>query len=212
MTDKSINHWETYETGNGFLSYLKDSSHARDFCRVQIKHLIDTRQIHSLIEVGVGGLNEIRSLASVYKSRPEFKFTGTDWTPRFITEAKNEFPEFTWQQLDIVTCNVEESMKHDAVYSQHVLEHCPGLNPPLTNMLKMTRKVLFNIFFMPPSVNETINFSQYPLYHNTYSINHIRAVCDYHGFDASLIPYNNADKKDAGECQDEMVLVAVRRA
>lgn len=211
MTEAPINHWDAYQTGEGFLSYLRDSSHARNYCRDQIKHLISTNQAQSLLEVGVGGRNEINCLAEFFRKYPSFRYTGTDWTPQFINEAQAEFPDFTWKQLDIVACQIEEWMKADIVYSQHVLEHCPGLNPPLRNMLMMAKKVVINIFFQPPAAAESINWSQYPVYHNFYSAEHINHVCHYHGFEPHMYAFNNADMPGAHECQNEVVLIAIRK-
>ena len=211
MSEAPVNHWAEYKSGEGFLSYLRNSSHARNYCRDQIRHLISTSQARSMIEIGVGGRNEMHCLADFFRAHPTFQYVGTDWTPQFIAEAQAEFPDFKWKQLDIVTCKIEEWMKSDIVYSQHVLEHCPGLNPPLRNMLLMAKKVVINIFFQPPTPTEEINWSQYPVYHNFYSREHIAAVCAYHGFEPHLYAFNNADMPDAHECQNEVVLIAIKK-
>lgn len=212
MTTTNVNYWTGFESGEGFLDYLRDSSNARRFCRRLICEMIEAKKVASLLEVGIGGLNEITSLDPILQKHSQVVYRGTDWTPKFLENARAKFPGYQFSKLDITQCGCPPELESDLVYSQHVLEHCPGLNPPLSNMLQLARKVLVNIFFIPPAEQEYIDFHHYPLYHNRYAIHHIMKVCGHHGFTAKLYPFSNAGDPGARECQEETVLVAERIA
>lgn len=207
-----VNFWTSYKTGNNFLSHLRDKSHAREFCRNKILELIQANKIRSILEVGVGGLNEFHFIKPMLEAYPHVRYTGTDWTERFISDAAAKYPDYRWQRLDIMQEVSDDSLVSDLVYSQHVLEHCPGLNPPLTNMLKLAAVAVFNIFFIPPAKIDLIDWRHYPLYHNTYGSKHITTVCRYHGFKPYLVDFDNINFPDAEGCRHETVLAAVRKS
>ncbi len=206
--------WET-EDPSLFLKVLGYTSHARNWCREEIKRHAKEGAT-SLLEVGVGGLNERKALNEFIFENPEFKYIGTDATQCFLDHGKELFPDDEWKLLDI-SRHVE--IGADILYSQHVLEHVPGLNPALVNMLNMTGKVLYNIFFMSPSwTEELINWSQYPRYHNTYCCQHIVRVCETMGFDAVFKVFDNTEflltprrPTDPPIPKIETVLIATRR-
>lgn len=197
----NVNHWDIHHpTGEGFLDHLRNSSQARVFCRQLIAQLVDAGEAASVLEVGVGGLNEIISLDDFFSSRPKVRYIGTDWTPAFIAEARKKFPRYLFQRLDITQCQIHDHLMSDIVYSQHVLEHCGGLNPPLSNMLQFAEKLLLNIFFLKPEEKDRIEFKTYPYYENRYGIEHIHHICNFHNFDSQLIT-----------CGDEVILCAAKR-
>ena len=209
MHSADRNYWNSVSTNEDFLSYLRNTSKARNFCRSNIKNLIELQEISSITEIGFGGLNEFISLNETFKNNGT-RYTGLDWTAKFVDCAKERFPENNWYQYDVTQNNIDENWKSDIVYSQHVLEHCPGLEPGLSNMLRLANKALLYIFFIPPTDGrETIGFEDYPLYHNVYSIEHIYSVCEHHGFSYELGAFHN-DDPDCKECKYEVVLLAKR--
>jgi hypothetical protein len=208
------NFWEQYQTGDGFLDFLKDTSLARQFCRQFISENIKSGAVQSLTEIGFGGLNEYLSLEQVFSSSPGFRYVGLDWTQNFVDSARRRFPERTWERCDITQYVTNETLRSDLAYSQHVLEHLTGLEPALSNLLFLAKKALINIFFLPPRKDdEVINFAQYPLYHNFYSAKHIKKVCERHRFDAKMIWVNNRQLENFGKGlpPDEVVLIALRK-
>lgn len=207
----SVNYWETAEhSGQNFLSNLRNKSFAREKCRKIIASLIETGEAQSITEVGIGGLNERIALDELLTKHPKVKFTGLDWTQAFVENAKEQFPEDHFYRYDIVKGEGKAELA-DIVYSQHVLEHCPGLNPALTHMLALTKKVLLNIFFIPPkNAPEFIHFDQYPLYHNTYDRRHIEKVCAHQGFECFFTDMDNSDIPEAPE-KKETILMAYRK-
>lgn len=209
--------WEN-ENPEVFLKVLGYTSNARNWCRLKIMTMATNSEASSMIEIGCGGLNERAALSSFLERTPEFDYTGTDATTQFVHRGKKLYSMNDWHTLDISTDRFVD--RYDILYSQHVMEHLPGLNPALENMLAMTRKVLLNIFFMPPVWGQTelINWSQYPRYHNTYSCSHIQRVCEANGFDCEFKEFNNAEFMDTPRRDTdppiplkETVLIATRR-
>ncbi len=209
-TDPAQNHWLQYETGENFLGGLRNTSHARTFCRSFITSRLESGEAKSIIEFGVGGLNERIALDPYLKHHNlEHIYTGTDWTPKFVDGGRLKFPNSSWVVYDVVKGN--PLPQNDIGYSQHVLEHCSGLCPALANMLLSSGKWFLNIFFLAPLRNDhdLVNYSKYPMMHNTYSYDHVRKVCDHHGFDAEFIEFDNIDISP--DPRFETVLVARRR-
>jgi len=205
-----INPWDK-ENPETFLDILRTTSAARNWCRSGISELVKARRATSICEVGFGGLNERIALA---KLRVAYK--GIDGSSTFVEHARKMFPKDFWIHGNIITG--VETADADIVYSQHVLEHLPGLNPGLRNMLSLTRDTLLNIFFLPPVDGpEQLCWYHYPIYHNVYSREHIRKVCDAHGFDCELRDFSNAEfmhLSDPGKAPIpavETVLIATRR-
>lgn len=190
------------EKPEGFLERLKDASHARVWCREFIKNYGP----ESLVEVGVGGLNERIALSDILKEG-KIKYIGTDWTPGFVANGKKRFPKDRWELVNIMQTPPPQG---DVIYSQHVLEHCPGLCPALSNMLESAGRYLINIFFLPLEEKDRLDSFMYPLYHNVYSREHVTRVCEYHGFKVELKDFDNSDLHD-GDPQRETVLIATRR-
>ena len=202
--------WDDEDPEN-FLRILEKTSVARSWCREFI-----LKHAKSLLEVGVGGLNERRALG---KMGFIGDYTGTDVTWNFIENGIKHYPEDDWVHIDCNNLLHKVYEKHDVVYSQHVLEHCAGIGTPLSNMLRLARKHVVNIFFMNPSdTHELINWNQYPRYHNTYSKVHIGTICEAHGFYHEFKEFSNAEylhlprvDRDPPIPARETVLIATRK-
>jgi len=197
--------------GEAFLDFNKDAP-ARHYTRKLILNWAAAKQIGSILEIAFGGLHEYRAMRSQLKDL-NVSYYGVDWTEQFVAHAQKEFPECRWLQGDIVRgVNVDAA---DVVYSQHMLEHLPALEPAFSNMLRLARKKLVNMFFIPPKPfpnYEVVNWSKFPLYHNTYSIGHIEAVCQSMGFTCKWVPFPNDPAKPKTEGLGEDVVLICERS
>jgi len=174
--------------GEAFLDWNKDMP-ARQMARKLILDWAVGGEIRSVLEIAFGGLHEYRAMRQRLKEL-NVSYSGIDWTEKFVAHAQGEFPECRWMQGDIVRGVSAEPA--DVVYSQHMLEHIPALEPAFSNMLRLAGKKLINIFFIPPKAfpnYEVVNWEKYPLYHNTYSIGHVEAVCRSMHFSCKWIPF-----------------------
>lgn len=208
-----MNCWKDTEPA-GFLEHLRATSYARRACREMIKEELNKWEKTSILEVGIGGLNEFEALKEHIGNST---YVGIDSNDSFIVNAVERYPDYVWVPHDIVREEPGELPQCKIVYSQHVLEHCPGLNPALTNMLSMAKRTLLNIFFLPPTEIEKPNCIKYPLYLNTYSRDHIWTVCKHNGFHAEFRDYDNSDLIPQNAPADgqyparETVLIATRK-
>ena len=197
--------------GEGFLDYNKDKP-ARHYCRGLITKWAEAGEIKSVLEIAFGGLHEYRAMRAKLHEL-NVPYSGIDWTEQFVAHAQKEFPECQWNQGDIVRGVASEGA--DLIYSQHMLEHLPALEPAFSNMLRLARKTLINIFFIPPKPfanYEVVNWEHYPLYHNTYSIGHIEKICRAMNFNCNWVPFpNNPNEPQKGGLGEDVVLVAQRQ-
>jgi SAM-dependent methyltransferase len=202
---------ESEKPGEEFLDYNKDKP-ARHFCRKMITDWGTAGQIKSVLEIAFGGLHEYRAMRAKLREL-DVTYSGIDWTEHFVAHAQKEFPECRWNQGDIVRGVIAEEA--DVVYSQHMLEHVPALEPAFSNMLRLARKTLINIFFIPPKPfanYEVVNWQHYPLYHNTYSVGHIDRICRANKFDVKWVPFpNKPGEPQHGGLGEDVVLVATRQ-
>jgi SAM-dependent methyltransferase len=196
--------------GESFLDWNKDMP-SRHLSRKLILDWAAAGQIQSVLEIAFGGLHEYRAMRTQLKEL-KVAYNGIDWTEHFVAHAQKEFPECRWTQGDIVRgVAVEPS---DVVYSQHMLEHIPALEPAFSNMLRLANKKLINIFFIPPKPfpnYDVVNWQKFPLYHNTYGIGHIEAICRSMNFSCKWVPFEkNPELPGVGLGQD-VVLICERQ-
>jgi SAM-dependent methyltransferase len=196
--------------GEAFLDFNKDAP-ARHYTRKLILNWATAGQINSVLEIAFGGLHEYRAMRTQLKEMNVY-YGGVDWTEKFVAHAQNEFPECRWTQGDIVRgVSVDPA---DVVYSQHMLEHLPALEPAFSNMLRLARKKLINMFFIPPKPfenYEVVNWQKFPLYHNTYSIGHIEHICRAMNFTCKWVPFpNDPLKPKTVGLGEDVVLIAER--
>lgn len=169
--------------GQDFLTW-NNLAASRQHTRKLITDWATAGEIKSVLEVAFGGLHEFRALQAPLTAAG-VTYAGVDWTAHFVAHAQKEFPGHRWTQGDVVRGLCVEPA--DLVYSQHMLEHIPALEPAFSNMLRLAKKKLINIFFIAPKPfpdYEVVNWRKYPLYHNTYSIGHVEHVCKANGFTA----------------------------
>jgi SAM-dependent methyltransferase len=195
--------------GETFLDFNKDEP-SRQFTRKLIVDAAAARSIKTVLEIAFGGLHEYRAMRSALMQHG-ITYSGVDWTAHFVEHARREFPENTWLQGDVVRGITVEPA--DVVYTQHMFEHLPALEPAFSNLLRLARQRLINIFFIPPKPldgYEVTNWKQYPLYHNTYSVGHIEAICRAMGFKPSWTRFPVHKHQVNGAPVEDMVLVADR--
>jgi SAM-dependent methyltransferase len=204
--------WNEQENlvGETFLVWNQDTP-SRQYTRKLITHWAEAGQAKTILEIAFGGLHEYRAMRKQLKDL-NVGYSGIDCTEQFVAHAQREFPESRWIQGDIVRgVSVDAA---DVVYSQHMLEHLPGLEPAFSNMLRLARKKLINIFFIPPKPfpnYEVVNWEKFPRYHNTYSIGHIETICRIMNFTCKWIPFPNDPAKPKTEgLGEDVVLVAER--
>jgi SAM-dependent methyltransferase len=196
--------------GETFLDWNKDMP-SRHLARKLITDWAAAGQIQSVLEIAFGGLHEYRAMRERLKEL-NVSYAGIDWTEHFVAHAQNEFPECRWTQGDIV--RGVSSDPADVVYSQHMLEHVPALEPAFSNMLRLARKKLINIFFIPPKPfanYDVVNWEKLPRYHNTYGIGHIEKICRSMDFTCNWVPFEKNPVFPGVGLGQDVVLICERQ-
>lgn len=197
--------------GEKFLDWNKDMP-SRHLARKLITDWAAAGEIQSVLEIAFGGVHEYRAMRDRLREL-NVSYFGIDWTDQFVAQAQTEFPEGRWMQGDIVRGLSADPA--DVVYSQHMLEHVPALEPAFSNMLRLARKKLINIFFIPPKPfpnYDVVNWEKFPKYHNTYGIGHIEKICQSHDFTCKWVPFEkNPTMPGVGLGQD-VVLICEKRS
>ena len=208
------NNWWTENqqpAGETFLDWNKDMP-SRHLTRKLILDWAAADEIKSVLEIAFGGLHEYRAMRTRLKEL-NVAYNGIDWTEHFVAHAQNEFPECQWTQGDIVRgVSVEPA---DVVYSQHMLEHVPALEPAFSNMLRLARKKLINIFFIPPKPfpnYDVVNWEKLPKYHNTYGIGHVEKICQSLNFTCRWVPFEKNPALPGVGLGQDVVLICEKRS
>jgi SAM-dependent methyltransferase len=196
--------------GEAFLDWNKDMP-SRHLTRKLILDWAAGGQIQSVLEIAFGGLHEYRAMRKQL-AELNVSYSGIDWAEHFVAHAQKEFPECRWTHGDIVRGVSSEGA--DVVYSQHMLEHLPALEPGFSNMLNLARKKLINIFFIPPKPfpnYEVVNWEKFPRYHNTYSIGHIETICRTMNFTCKWVPFEKNPVMPGVGLGQDVVLICERQ-
>ncbi len=198
-------------TGEAFLDWNKDMP-SRHLARKLIADWAARGEIQSVLEIAFGGLHEYRAMRSQLKEM-NISYSGVDFTEHFVRHAQSEFPECRWTQGDAVRGFIADAA--DVVYSQHMLEHVPGLEPAFSNMLRLARKKLINIFFIPPKPfpnYDVVNWEKFPRYHNTYAIGHIETICRSMNFTCKWVPFEKNPVLPGVGLGQDVVLICERQS
>jgi SAM-dependent methyltransferase len=196
--------------GEAFLDWNKDMP-SRHLTRKLILDWAAGGEIQNVLEIAFGGLHEYRAMRKQL-TELNVSYSGIDWAEHFVTHAQKEFPECRWTHGDIVRGVSSEGA--DVVYSQHMLEHLPALEPGFSNMLNLARKKLINIFFIPPKPfpnYEVVNWEKFPRYHNTYSIGHIETICRTMNFTCKWVPFEKNPVTPGVGLGQDVVLICERQ-
>jgi hypothetical protein len=123
----------------------------------------------SILEVGSGGMNELRMLVNDGYVQNGHRYSVADIAEKFVAEGRKEFP-----QVDIRIFNVNKSLpkgdtgRYDWVYCRHLIEHQPYYQKPIENMKLLAKELVIINVFRWTFGNDVINRGGY--YSNSYNV------------------------------------------
>ena len=91
-----------------------------------------------VLEVGCGTGIEYEGIK---KSDLEVNYTGVDITPKMVEVAAEYFPEATFKVSDIFDLDFPDR-QFDLVFSRHVLEHLPEYQKPLSELYRVSKRII----------------------------------------------------------------------
>ncbi len=131
--------------------------------------LVKSRKPGSVLEIGSGGMHELRALSQEGVTKDFLKYTVMDIAKKFLTEGEKEFPE-----LDTIVGSVNKAVedngkeKFDWVYCRHLIEHQPYYEVPIKNMFDRSKEIVMINCFRWTFGNDIINPK--PYFSNHYNV------------------------------------------
>jgi ubiquinone/menaquinone biosynthesis C-methylase UbiE len=101
----------------------------------KIKEIIDKENIQSIVDLGCGDGNFIRSVKKEY---PQMRVVGVDISPRRINGLKVKFPEDKFYIRDCCDTKLKETF--DLVYSSQVIEHVSNDKKMIEEMFRLLKR------------------------------------------------------------------------
>lgn len=148
-----------------FESWVGDSNHPS---KKMFRDYIKDKGYKSLIDLGCGNATEF---FAYQQENPEMEYLGADSSIFLYNRNRNMGVPMTLMRDDKVILPDNHS---EVVFSRHVLEHQPSFKPLLSEMIRLTKKEVVNVFFIAPKEKEIINYDPIDnLFHNTFCIDEI---------------------------------------
>lgn len=128
-----------------------------------IRELISKHEYKTLLDFGCGMCDDYFAYAV---EQPELHWTGVEGSFFLANKAMD-------RGIPVSLNNVEstpfEDDTFDVSYSRHVVEHQRDFKPMFEEMIRVAKKAMIHIFFIPPGDEEIINYDEKQnLYHNTF--------------------------------------------
>lgn len=163
--------WVNLDIGlnHGRCTYLEDEHRNRDwFCR-----LVELLKKPSILEIGVGGMHELRMLKE--KSiLNKCSYHVIDISKQAVKEGKKLFPDVEFKDGRIDKIPYADGT-FDIVYCRHVIEHLPGYEEAVKEMFRVSRGVVvINTFRWTVGATK---ISRVKKYSNSYNIYHLIEHC-----------------------------------
>ena len=160
------NIWNTsYSEEGEKLNHFKSQLCKLNESRIWIlKKLLELKKIKTVLDVACGPGLDLEHFKTLTDSLP-FKYTGIDFTPKFIEMNKLNFPDQKFELADIHSIPFKDGM-FDAVYTRHSIEHAKNPQIALSEILRVSKKyVIIGWFRLMDAPNEyTVQTNQYGNY------------------------------------------------
>lgn len=148
-----------------FASWVGDSNQPS---KKMFREYVKDKGYLSLIDFGCGNATEYFAYKKEY---PELSYLGVDSSTFLYNLNISKGIPMALVEND-KTILLENQA--DVVFSRHVLEHQPSFKPLLSEMIRLAKKEVVNVFFIAPKEKEIINYDPIDnLFHNTFCIDEI---------------------------------------
>lgn len=143
------------------------------FAKVSLDHLPDwlTNEIrsdrYSICDVGCALGDAVHILAKAF---PDSKVSGIDFSKEAITKARQFFPQYTFEQMDIM----ELSRIYDVIFSSNMLEHFRDPFPVFRRLLQNSGKYLILLVPFQDDMGTCEHFFRFDYKHFPNEIDNFR--------------------------------------
>jgi len=179
------NWWEKYGANriNDFKSWVGDyNTDVKTECR---KHVIN-KKYESILDCGAGLCSEYNGYIN---DSYNIKYSAIDRCSYFVELGKKQGIDIQLADIESIPFNDES---FDVVFAKEVLEHLPYYNKALKEMIRVAKKEVVIVWFLPP--DNQVDIIRYDekecLYHNTYNIDGILSIIGNHNISKHNIEKN----------------------
>jgi len=123
---------EKYEFFKSQLQKLKES---REWI---LETLLSLKKVKTVLEIATGPGLDLEYLHDKFEDLP-FKYTGVDYTPKFIEILTDKYPQHTFIEADAMDLPFEDN-SFDVVYTRHSLEHMNDPHKELDEIFRLAKK------------------------------------------------------------------------
>ena len=126
-------------------------------------------EFKTFLDAGCGACPEYKGLNDMYK---DINYTGMDITPKLVEYNISQNINCVQGSLNNIPF---KDNSFDIVHSRHVVEHMNNIENPISEMIRVASKKVFNVFFIKPTnkSHHIINLDNKEtigeVYHNKYS-------------------------------------------
>ena len=140
-------------------------------------------EFKTFLDAGCGACPEYFGLQSDFNEGKDY--TGLDITPKLVEYNKSRGINCVQGSLNEIPFS---DNSFDVALSRHVVEHMAGIEKPLNELIRVTKKQIILCFFIDPLVNVTNSHiiklddqgTKNECHHNHYSSNVINEILDNH--------------------------------
>lgn len=124
------------------------------------------KNYRSILDVGCGGSPEYYGI-----NNKKIEYTGMDITPELVDFNKKK-------GINCIVGSANEipfdDKSFDVVHSRHVIEHMPGFEKPISEMIRVSKHLVLISFFIEPiegksKISLDNKDTEYEIFHNQYS-------------------------------------------
>jgi len=194
MTEKLYEKWWENNLGGGSYEHGGDTFKAPTCAEFESwmgdKDATDRKYMRTLwpefktfLDGGCGACPEYFGLQSDFQDEKDY--TGVDITPKLVEFNKSRGINCVHGSLNEIPF---DDNSFDVALSRHVVEHMAGIEKPLNELIRVTKKQVILCFFIDPLTNYTDQHiidlgnpgTVNECYHNTYSANIISNILESH--------------------------------
>ena len=144
-----------------FSGWLEDSDMSS---RTELFNLIELKKINNVLEIGPGIFTDYNIF---FSKKENIQYSSIDITKKIVDSAKK-------MGINCEQSSVENIIYPDSsfelVYCRHVMEHLDYYTLALEEMIRVSNKHIFIIFWLLNDNDDIINYNgNLKLYHNNYS-------------------------------------------
>ena len=177
QTDNQKRYWQNWDNGDASKKidayWVQSENVWREILVKQLKQ--NFKPGDSIFEVGCGSgliFHKMREHGLVNAQ----SYQGGDISQEMLKLARGRTPDVQFRTIDIFNIDMADASEPNVI-NIHVLQHLPGYEQPVKELLRVTRDKLFIACWFNPNIDDVVHFSEpsenwdkQSFHNNTYSM------------------------------------------